>query len=692
MVGRGHEERVKLGSYVQGRWIEAQGDAVEVRSAVDGRVVAHVSSEGVDFAGALEHARRVGGPALRKYTFHERAEMVKRLALHLGDCKQRFYELSFDTGATAKDSFVDIDGGIMTLFSFASKARRELPNARVAIDGAIEPLSKGGTFVGRHILTPLQGVAVHINAYNFPCWGMLEKLAPSIIAGVPLIAKPATPSAYVAYAVFEEIVRSGIFPEGSVQFVAGGLGDTLERLTGQDLVSFTGSRSTSSKLQATPAIGLNAVRFVAERDSLNAAILAPGASPGTPEFDLFVKEILREITIKAGQRCTCIRRAIVPEPFLDEVQRALSERLGKVVVGNPRSEGVTMGALVSIAQRADVRARVAELEDEAALVYGDPSHVQTVGADDATGAFMSPVVLRSDRPLDAKKVHSVEAFGPVTTLMAYRGVEQAIEIANRGEGSLVASVFGYDTKSVDEIVLGIGSFHGRVLVVDRDCAKEQTGHGSPLAPLVHGGPGRAGGGEEMGGIRGVFHYMQRTAVQGSPRRLATITGQWNPGADESPAQRHPFESSFDALAVGETFYTQSREVTLADIEHFAEFTGDGFYAHMDEAAAKASPFFEGRVAHGYLLLSFAAGLFVKPELGPVLANYGIEGLRFLKPVYPGDSIRVRLTVKEKAPRKPEYGEVRWSVTIFNQNEDVVAQYDLLTMNATKDHVPALEPA
>jgi oxepin-CoA hydrolase/3-oxo-5,6-dehydrosuberyl-CoA semialdehyde dehydrogenase len=681
------EERLR--SYVCGRWFEAETGFIEVRSAIDGRIVTRVSSQGVDFQGVLDHARAVGGPALRRMTFHERAELVKRLALHLCEHKQRFYELSFDTGATQKDCFVDIDGGIMTLFSFASKGRRELPNAHVALDGALEPLSKGGTFFARHVMTPLHGVAIHINAYNFPCWGMLEKLAPAIIAGVPLVAKPATPSAYVAHAVFEEIVRSGIFPEGSVQFVAGGLGDALDRLTGQDVVSFTGSRTTSTRLQAVPAVRENAVRFVAERDSLNAAILAPDAAPGTPEFDLFVKEIVREVTTKAGQRCTCIRRAIAPRPYLDDVQRALTQRLEKVVVGNPRAEGATMGALVSLAQRDDVRARVAELATEAAIVYGDPAHVECAGADDRTGAFMSPIVLRCDRPLDAAKVHDVEAFGPVTTLMPYDGVAQAIEIANRGGGSLVASVFGH-AAAVDDIVLGIAPFHGRVLVVDRDCAKEQTGHGSPLAPLVHGGPGRAGGGEEMGGVRGVFHYMQRTAVQGSPSRVASVSGQWNPGAAEHPSTRHPFELSFEALRVGETFYTGAREVTLADIEHFAEFTGDGFYAHMDEAAAKASPFFDGRVAHGYLLLSFAAGLFVKPELGPVLANYGLESLRFLKPVYPGDTMRVRLTVKEKTPRKPEYGEVRWSVTIFNQSDEVVAQYDLLTMNATEAHVPALE--
>jgi oxepin-CoA hydrolase/3-oxo-5,6-dehydrosuberyl-CoA semialdehyde dehydrogenase len=682
---------MKLRSYVAGAWHEAPDGFTEVASAVDGRPMALVSSAGVDFGRVLDHARNAGGPALRALTFHQRADLIKRLATHLNERKEPFYELAFDTGATRKDNFVDIDGGIMTLFAFASKARRELPDARVVVDGAIEPLSKGGTFAARHIMTPLRGAAVHINAYNFPTWGMLEKLAPAIIAGVPAIVKPATQTAYVAYAVFQEIVASGILPEGSVQFIAGGLGDLLDRLSGQDVVSFTGSAQTAAKLQRIPAISQHSVRFIAEQDSLNAAILGPDVSVDAPEFDLFVKEVAREITTKAGQRCTCIRRAIVPRGLMDAVQRALSARLERSVLGNPRSERVTMGALVSQAQRDDVRAAVAELAREATIVYGDPSGAAGVTDGDANaGAYMAPVVLRCDRPLDAARVHSVEAFGPVTTLMAYDTIDEAIEIANRGEGSLVASVFSYDAAAADAIVLGIAPFHGRVLVVDRDDAKEQTGHGTPLAPLVHGGPGRAGGGEEMGGIRGVFHYMQRTAVQGTPQRIASVSGVWNPGASEATIAGHPFEHAFENLTVGETYYTAAREITIADIEHFAEFTGDSFYAHMDEAAAKASPFFDGRVAHGYLVLSFAAGLFVRSELGPVLANYGLENLRFLKPVYPGDAIHVRLAVKEKTPRKPEYGEVRWSVTVFNQDDEIAATYDLLTMNATAAHVPALE--
>jgi oxepin-CoA hydrolase / 3-oxo-5,6-dehydrosuberyl-CoA semialdehyde dehydrogenase len=681
---------MKLRSYVEGAWYEAPGGFTEVASAVDGRTVALVSSQGIDFGRVVDYARTVGGSALRAMTFHERADAIKRLALHLDDCKERFYQLSFETGATRKDSWTDIDGGIITLRSFASKARRELPDSRVAVEGALEPLSKGGTFAGRHIMTPLRGAAVHINAYNFPSWGMLEKLAPAIIAGVPAIVKPATQSAYVAHAVFEEIIASGILPEGSVQFIAGSLGDLLERLTGQDVVSFTGSASTAVKLQRIPAIAENSVRFIAERDSLNAAILGADVREGDPEFDLFVKEVAREITTKAGQRCTCIRRAIVPRGMMDRVQSALVTRLDRAVLGDPRNEKVTMGALVSCSQRNDVLSAVKELAKEAVIVYGDldaPPHL--IDADAKTGAFLSPIVLRSDRPLHAKRVHSVEAFGPVTTLMAYDTTEEAIEIANRGEGSLVASIFSYDTTTADALVLGIAPFHGRVLVVDRDDAKEQTGHGSPLAPLVHGGPGRAGGGEEMGGVRGVFHYMQRTAVQATPQRLATVSGVWNPGATELVADGHPFERAFEELRIGETFNTKTREITLEDIERFAHFTGDEFYAHMDEAAAQASPFFDGRVAHGYLVLSFAAGLFVRSELGPVLANYGLENLRFLTPVYPGDTMRVRLTVKEKRPRKPEYGGVRWSVTVFNQKDEIVATYDLLTMNATAAHVPAL---
>ena len=515
--------------------------------------------------------------------------------------------------------------------------------------------------MGRHVLTPLRGVAVHINAFNFPCWGMLEKLAPTLLAGVPAIVKPASSTSYVTHDLFRLILESGILPEGAVQLIVGSTGDLLDHLDGQDVVSFTGSADTSLKLRNHKVIAEKAVRFIAERDSLNAAILGPDAGPGTPEFELFRNEIVKEITSKAGQKCTAIRRALVPRKHYDAVVAGLVERLGEVVVGDPRLENVKMGALASLDQRADVRAKAALLAREASLLFGDPEHVELTGADALKGAFISPLLFGCDAPLRAHGVHSLEAFGPVTTLMPYDGLGEAIELAQRGEGSLVASIYTYDDGFADDLIFGIGSYHGRIIAIDRDCARESTGHGSPLPPLIHGGPGRAGGGEEMGGVRGVYHYMQRTALQGSPKRLASFANVWTKGAPEILKPQHPFRHHFEELEIGETFHSPSRSISLDDIEHFAEFTGDKFYAHMDEEAAAENPFFPGRVAHGYLLLSFAAGLFVDPDPGPVLANYGLESLRFLKPVVPGDAIRVRLTVKQKTPRKPEYGEVRWDV-------------------------------
>jgi oxepin-CoA hydrolase/3-oxo-5,6-dehydrosuberyl-CoA semialdehyde dehydrogenase len=511
---------------------------------------------------------------------------------------------------------------------------------------------------------------------------MLEKLAPTLLAGVPAIVKPATATAYLTHAMFRMIVDSEILPDGAVQLIVGGTGDLFDHLDTQDVVSFTGSRETSLKLRNHPVIGEKAVRFIAERDSLNAAVLGTDAAPGTPEFDLFVKEVVREMTVKAGQKCTAIRRAIVPRAYHDAVATAIRDQLRAVVVGDPRLEAVKMGPLATLVQRTGVRERLTELETEAELIFGDAQYSGAVGADDEHGAFLSPLLLACDNPLGAVKVHEVEAFGPVSTLMAYDGIDEAVELVQRGQGSLVASIFTYDQRVANELIAGIGSYHGRILAVDRDCARESTGHGSPLPPLVHGGPGRAGGGEELGGVRGVFHYMQRTAVQGSPSRLTGLTHAWSHGAREVHKSAHPFRHRFEELEIGETIVTEPREITLEDIEHFARFTGDTFYAHMDEEAAKANPFFPGRVAHGYLLLSFAAGLFVEPSPGPVLANYGLDNLRFRKPVEPGDSIRVRLTVKTKTARKPEYGEVRWDVEITNQDADVVAEYELLTMNAT----------
>jgi oxepin-CoA hydrolase/3-oxo-5,6-dehydrosuberyl-CoA semialdehyde dehydrogenase len=671
-----------LESYALESWVAPTGRLVDIPSAIDGRVLARASSDGLDFGGMVRHARTVGGPALRALTFHERADILRALATALNARKDEFYAIAADTGATRRDNLIDIDGGIGTLFAYASRGRRELPSERFIIEGGIETLSKAGGFVGAHILSPLQGVAIHVNAYNFPCWGMLEKLSVAILAGVPVITKPATATAFVAEAVARAMVETGALPAGAFQFVCGSLGDTLDHLTGQDIVSFTGSLETSETLRNHPGIGRNAVRFVAERDSLNAAVLGPDAGPGTPEFDLFAAEVVREMTVKAGQKCTAIRRAFVPREHEAAATAAISERLARIVVGDPRRENVRMGALVSRRQREDVRAKVAEIAEEVEIVWGDPGSVQPVGADAEAGAFMAPVLLRCARPLEASRVHTTEAFGPVATLMPYDSLDEAVALVARGEGSLVASVFTYDPAVATALVLGMAPYHGRLLILDRDSAKESTGHGSPLPSLLHGGPGRAGGGEELGGLRGVHHYMQRTALQGSPARLASLTKSWIKGAPAPTPDQHPFRLDYDALRVGDTVETASRTITLDDIERFAHFTGDTFYAHMDEEAARANPFFPGRVAHGYLILSFAAGLFVDPLPGPVLANYGLDSLRFLKPVSPGDAIRVRLTAKQKnAARQPEYGEVRWDAEVFNQDGETVARYDLLTMNA-----------
>ncbi|HEY2444850.1 MAG TPA: phenylacetic acid degradation bifunctional protein PaaZ [Rhizomicrobium sp.] len=672
---------ITLHSYALDRWIAPEPPVTEIASAVTGATVAEIGTTIRDFGGMLAHAREMGGPALRKMTFHERAKILKGLAEAVMARKEELYELSFETGATRSDGWIDIEGGAGTLFAYASKGRRELPNDTIVSEGAIEALSKRGTFIGQHVMTPLQGAALHINAFNFPVWGMLEKLAPTLLAGVPAIVKPASASAYVAEAAFRILIEANLLPKGALQLIVGPIGDLFDHLGGQDVVSFTGSATTAEKLQCHPVIARESVRFIAERDSLNAALLAPDAAPNSPEFDLFVREIVREMTAKAGQKCTAIRRALVQSTAIDAVEAALKQALSGVVVGDPRVEGVKMGSLVSLSQRADVREKIGELSREARIVFGDPLRVDARGSDDSKGAFLSPVLLRCDTPLQAARVHDTEPFGPVATLMPYNDLNEAVTLANRGKGSLVMSLFTYDPSVAREVLTGAGAFHGRLLIVDRDCAKESTGHGSPLPALVHGGPGRAGGGEEMGGLRGVFHYMQRTALQGSPRMLAGITKSWMAGAPEAREGPHPFRLNFREIEPGKTLVTEPRTVTLDDIEHFAHFTGDTFYAHMDEAAAAANPFFGGRVAHGYLLLAFAAGLFVDPAPGPVLANYGLDNLRFLKPVKPGDAIRVQLTAKSKTPRNAEYGEVRWAVTLTNQTNETVATYELLTMNA-----------
>jgi oxepin-CoA hydrolase/3-oxo-5,6-dehydrosuberyl-CoA semialdehyde dehydrogenase len=668
---------ITLQNYAEGHWIAGSGGLAELRSAVNGDVVALTSSQGLDFGAMLKFARERGGPALRALTFHQRALMLKALAEALTAKKEDLYELSYNTGATKADSWIDIDGGVGTFAVYQGKGRRELPNDRILIDGNVEALSRNGTFQGLHVFTSLQGVAIHINAFNFPVWGMLEKLAPTFLAGVPAIVKPASATSYLTEAAVRIMLDANVLPRGALQLIVGSTGDLFEHLTTQDIVSFTGSAATASKLKSHPVIVRESVRFVAEQDSLNASVLGPDATADSAEFDLFIKEVAKEMTVKAGQKCTAIRRAMVPAALLDAAQAALKARLEKTPIGDPRDEATRMGALVSTSQRQDVRDKIREISADAAIVYGDPNAAPF----NEKGAFMSPVLLRCENPWQARAVHDVEAFGPVSTLMPYKDAGDAIALANRGKGSLVMSAFSYDTDFARELVLGGGSFHGRIAFIDRDSAKESTGHGSPMPHMIHGGPGRAGGGEEMGGIRGVIHYMQRTALQGHPRTLAAIVKRYIAGMPTEHAEQHPFRRKFHDLPIGYQLKTKAREITLADIEHFAHFTGDTFYAHMDEEAAKANPLFGGRVAHGYLILAFAAGLFVDPDPGPVLANYGLDNLRFVKPVKPGDAIQVALTVKDKTLRKPDQGEVRWDVVVTNRDGETVAAYDLLTMNA-----------
>ncbi|MFT5500712.1 MAG: oxepin-CoA hydrolase/3-oxo-5,6-dehydrosuberyl-CoA semialdehyde dehydrogenase, partial [Woeseiaceae bacterium] len=655
---------MKLQNFALNNWISGDDAGKELLSAVDGSEIARITSKGIDFAAMLEHAREVGGANLRRYTFHDRANMLKALAKYLLEHKKEFYALSSSTGATRADSWIDIDGGISTLFVFSGKGRREMPNDKVYLDGPPEILSKNGTFVGQHIFTPRFGAAIHINAFNFPCWGMLEKLAPAILAGVPAIIKPASSTAYLTELMVRKMIESKILPEGSVQLICGGVGDLFDHLNCQDTIAFTGSKTTAEMLQGHPRVVSESVRFTAETDSLNASILGPDATPDTPEFKLFVNEVTREMTSKAGQKCTAIRRIIAPSALAGDLVDALSTALGEIRIGNPSSEGVDMGALASQGQRDEVRARVADLEVDADVVYGNRDDFEVTDADAAKGAFFMPTLLHCERPLTASAVHSVEAFGPVSTVLPYTNLDEAIELARLGEGSLAGSIITNDNDVARKLVLGIAAWHGRMVLINRHCAAESTGHGSPLPHLVHGGPGRAGGGEELGGVRAVLHYMQRSAIQGSPEMLAAVSNRWIRGGVERQSETHPFRKTFEELQIGDTLHTDSRQITLDDIDHFAEFTGDNFYAHMDEIAAKKNPFFDGRVAHGYLIVSFAAGLFVDPDFGPVLANYGLDDLRFAQPVNFGDTLKVRLTCKQKTLRDGTgYGEVRWDTEV-----------------------------
>ncbi len=676
-----------LQSYVQDAWWSPADDTsgTEVRDAVSGEAVATVSSAGLDLAAAMDHARTVGQRGLGALTFHQRAVILKQLALALTERKQELYALSTRTGATKADSWVDIDGGIGVLFTYSGKGRRELPNAKVQLDGPVEPLSKDGTFLGRHIRTTLPGVVVQINAFNFPVWGALEKFAPAFLAGMPTIIKPATPGAYLAEQMVRIMLESGLLPEGSLQFVAGSVRDVFDHARLGDVVAFTGSASTADALRRHDAVQTGGVIFGAETDSINASVLGPDAVPGTPEFDAYVRQLVTEMTTKAGQKCTAIRRAIVPAEQADALVEAVRDRIAtKVVVGDPREEGVTMGSLASVEQRDEVLRQVAKLvEGGGRIVLGEG---QTPGEDTA---FLSPILLRFDDP-EAARVHDTEAFGPVSSVITYSSPEQAAALVVRGGGSLVTSVASADPAFVAGLTRSVASANGRMLVLDRTDARSSTGHGSPLPNLVHGGPGRAGGGEELGGVRSVFHYMQRTAIQGSPEMLTAITGVWHAGASTRD-DTHPFRKSLQDLRIGDRVVSEEREITLDDISHFAEFTGDTFYAHTDEEAAAANPFFPGRVAHGYLLLSFAAGLFVSPEPGPVLANYGLENLRFITPVPPGDRVRVALTAKQIIPRETdEYGEVHWDAVLTNQNDEIVATYDVLTLVSKTPELAAAE--
>ncbi|MGQ0764388.1 MAG: phenylacetic acid degradation bifunctional protein PaaZ [Gemmatimonadota bacterium] len=676
----------RLQNYALGEWVTGTGAGTDLFHAVTGAKVAEASSEGLDFGEMVRFARSEGGPKLRKMTFHERALMLKALARFLTERKDSLYATSAATGATKTDSWIDIDGGIGTLFVYASKGRREFPNETFYVDGPMEGISRSGSFVGRHICVPLEGVAVHINAFNFPCWGMLEKLSTTLLAGVPAIIKPATVTSFLTEAMFRMIVESGILPRGALQLVCGSAGDLLDHLDYQDAVAFTGSAATGLKLRQHPAIVANSVRFNLEADSLNCSILGPDAAPGSEEFDLFVREVTREMTSKAGQKCTAIRRTIVPDVMMGDVIAEISRKLASTAVGDPAVEGVKMGPLAGKAQVREVGVALERIRAGTQVAWSSESS-GLVGADADRGAFFPITLLATDDGFARPEPHDVEAFGPVNTVMPYRSVDDAIALARLGRGSLCGSLFTADDTTARTVSLGMAAHHGRLYVLNRHGAGESTGHGSPLPHLVHGGPGRAGGGEEMGGARGVLHYMQRTALQGSPTTITRITNEWIPGARQSGDRVHPFRKYFEELEVGESLTTHRRTVTEADIVNFAAISGDHFYAHTDDIAARDS-IFGRRVAHGYFVLSAAAGLFVDPAPGPVLANYGLENLRFTKPVHAGDTIQVVLTCKSRTAKETPadgvpQGVVAWDVQVRNQEGDLVATYVILTLVARR---------
>ena len=674
-----------LQSYIGGRWQGKQA-AAALRSAVNGRTIAHTHAEALDFGEAVEHARRKGLPALMAMDFQERSQRLKALAKHLMEHKEQLYAVSAHTGATRVDSWIDIDGGAGTLFAYAAIGNNELPSGNLVHEGPAFALGKKGGFSGTHVLVPRGGVAVHINAFNFPVWGLLEKFAPSFLAGMPCIGKPASATSYLTEAAMRLIVQSGILPEGSLQLVIGATGDLLDRLNGADVVTFTGSADTASRLRVHPNLIAHSVPFNVEADSLNCAILGPDVSPDDEEFTLFVKEVAREMTVKAGQKCTAIRRAIVPAKHLDAVCEQLAARLAKTTVGDPSDERVRMGPLASHAQQADVAERIALLRQDAELVYAG-TH-DWIGEGAAQGAFCAPTLLACRKPMAVDSVHTIEAFGPVSTVMAYADLDEALALAARGQGSLVATLVTRDAAVAAQAIPAMAAWHGRLHILEREAAVESTGHGSPLPTLKHGGPGRAGGGEELGGLRAVKHYLQRSAVQGSPTMLAAVTGEYVRGAKVNNTAAHPFRSYFEDLKIGDSLLTHRRTVGEADIVAFGGISGDYFYMHFDEVAAKESPFGK-RIAHGYFVLSAAAGLFVSPAPGPVLANYGLDTLRFVKPVGIGDTIQARLTAKRKIDRQKVdatgvgQGVVAWDVEVTNQLGELVASYDILTLVAKR---------
>ncbi|MDP4263544.1 MAG: phenylacetic acid degradation bifunctional protein PaaZ [Bacteroidota bacterium] len=675
----------KLENYVTGKWIQGDGDGQVLYNAVTGEPIAAATSKGLDFKGILDYARTTGNPALRKMTFHERGNMLKALAIHLRKHLDEFYRVSYQTGATKADSWIDIEGGIGNLFANAS-LRRKFPDESFCIDGESHNLGKANSFMATHILVPKEGVAIHINAYNFPVWGMLEKIAVNLLAGVPAVVKPATVTSYLTEAVVKEIAASGILPGGALQLICGSAGDILDHVTSQDVITFTGSASTGLKLKSHPVILKESVPFNMEADSLNCIVLGEDTRPGQPAWDIFIKEVRKEMTVKAGQKCTAIRRIFVPVNKMEDVWKAIATSLSQTTIGNPLNEKVRMGSLAGEEQRSEVRSQVQKLLASSQIIYGSLESVEVVDADSKKGAFMSPVLLMNDKPFSSTAVHEIEAFGPVSTIMPYKNMDEAIELSKKGKGSLCSSIVTGDNKIAKQYVLGAATHHGRILVLNEECAKESTGHGSPLPLLVHGGPGRAGGGEEMGGIRGVKHYMQRVAVQSSPTTITAITNVYQQNARGRDPGKHPFKKYFEELEIGDQIITEKRVITSEDIDRFADLSGDHFYAHLRNTDF-AGTMFERQVAHGYFIISAAAGLFVDSyEKNPVLLNYGIDELRFTKPVYPGAEIYIRFTCKEKLPQDPKdendipKGIVKWLVEILDGTEEpVVGVATILTM-------------